>query len=158
MEAADKLMGLQEPFGFAEDEITNLNTMNPSRNLKDLSDTELNHLAEKIANDHWWSKVENNSELIANPKKVTFTFRNYVCTPTPNGKPSCEGGKNSKTDLEIEANPYLRRLYHKLERTLGEEHIEGSGLEGTQGMYGLDRKSTRLNSSHIPLSRMPSSA
>ena len=24
--------------------------------------------------------------------------------------------------------------------------------------YGLDRKSTRLNSSHIPLSRMPSSA
>ena len=26
------------------------------------------------------------------------------------------------------------------------------------GRYGLDRKSTRLNSSHIPLSRMPSSA
>ena len=25
-------------------------------------------------------------------------------------------------------------------------------------VYGLDRKSTRLNSSHIPLSRMPSSA
>ena len=24
--------------------------------------------------------------------------------------------------------------------------------------YGIDRKSTRLNSSHIPLSRMPSSA
>ena len=27
-----------------------------------------------------------------------------------------------------------------------------------QGAYFLDRKSTRLNSSHIPLSRMPSSA
>ena len=27
-----------------------------------------------------------------------------------------------------------------------------------QAAYGLDRKSTRLNSSHIPLSRMPSSA
>ena len=27
-----------------------------------------------------------------------------------------------------------------------------------QSLYGLDRKSTRLNSSHIPLSRMPSSA
>ena len=26
------------------------------------------------------------------------------------------------------------------------------------GIYGKDRKSTRLNSSHIPLSRMPSSA
>ena len=29
---------------------------------------------------------------------------------------------------------------------------------GTSGSQGLDRKSTRLNSSHIPLSRMPSSA
>ena len=28
----------------------------------------------------------------------------------------------------------------------------------TSGRYILDRKSTRLNSSHIPLSRMPSSA
>ena len=28
----------------------------------------------------------------------------------------------------------------------------------TFGTAGLDRKSTRLNSSHIPLSRMPSSA
>ena len=26
------------------------------------------------------------------------------------------------------------------------------------GVKGIDRKSTRLNSSHIPLSRMPSSA
>ena len=29
---------------------------------------------------------------------------------------------------------------------------------GCLGVYGEDRKSTRLNSSHIPLSRMPSSA
>ena len=29
---------------------------------------------------------------------------------------------------------------------------------GTIKEYALDRKSTRLNSSHIPLSRMPSSA
>ena len=35
-----------------------------------------------------------------------------------------------------------------------------STVESHQGklIFGLDRKSTRLNSSHIPLSRMPSSA
>ena len=33
------------------------------------------------------------------------------------------------------------------------------GPQGIQGIQGIqDRKSTRLNSSHIPLSRMPSSA
>ena len=33
-----------------------------------------------------------------------------------------------------------------------------SDLQETAELYLLDRKSTRLNSSHIPLSRMPSSA
>ena len=33
-----------------------------------------------------------------------------------------------------------------------------AGLGMLEGMVKLDRKSTRLNSSHIPLSRMPSSA
>ncbi len=32
------------------------------------------------------------------------------------------------------------------------------GSTGSIGVSTLDRKSTRLNSSHIPLSRMPSSA
>ena len=32
------------------------------------------------------------------------------------------------------------------------------GVVYTNDIYKLDRKSTRLNSSHIPLSRMPSSA
>ena len=38
---------------------------------------------------------------------------------------------------------------------------EGSGNPGASNIartLGTDRKSTRLNSSHIPLSRMPSSA
>ena len=35
--------------------------------------------------------------------------------------------------------------------------IAGCGRSGTT-LLGRDRKSTRLNSSHIPLSRMPSSA
>ena len=38
----------------------------------------------------------------------------------------------------------------KIRRTLNAEKAVSAG--------GLDRKSTRLNSSHIPLSRMPSSA
>ena len=33
-----------------------------------------------------------------------------------------------------------------------------ASLEGYQGVVGVDRKSTRLNSSHLKLSRMPSSA
>ena len=40
-----------------------------------------------------------------------------------------------------------------------EEFIRDHGaIPATKGYRGLDRKSTRLNSSHIPLSRMPSSA
>ena len=36
--------------------------------------------------------------------------------------------------------------------------IPGSAIVGGVGGSSQDRKSTRLNSSHIPLSRMPSSA
>ena len=37
---------------------------------------------------------------------------------------------------------------------------DGIGFDGSsiEGFARIDRKSTRLNSSHIPLSRMPSSA
>ena len=35
---------------------------------------------------------------------------------------------------------------------------QGTGATGEQFLRAVDRKSTRLNSSHIPLSRMPSSA
>ena len=38
-------------------------------------------------------------------------------------------------------------------------YIEGwHAIAEANRIFGLDRKSTRLNSSHIPLSRMPSSA
>ena len=36
--------------------------------------------------------------------------------------------------------------------------VDEMKLSKTEILKGLDRKSTRLNSSHIPLSRMPSSA
>ena len=38
------------------------------------------------------------------------------------------------------------------------EQIPAASVEGLGFIAELDRKSTRLNSSHIPLSRMPSSA
>ena len=45
----------------------------------------------------------------------------------------------------------------------GNLYVESSRIpadfeQGVEGLNWLDRKSTRLNSSHIPLSRMPSSA
>ena len=37
-------------------------------------------------------------------------------------------------------------------------YFEDAGLDGFANWYKVDRKSTRLNSSHKSLSRMPSSA
>ena len=39
-----------------------------------------------------------------------------------------------------------------------EARAHGVGEAGISALMNTDRKSTRLNSSHIPLSRMPSSA
>ena len=41
---------------------------------------------------------------------------------------------------------------------LNPDNFKGASQYTYNGTEGLDRKSTRLNSSHIPLSRMPSSA
>ena len=44
--------------------------------------------------------------------------------------------------------------------TIAADFLEKSGFSVNRASFGVagDRKSTRLNSSHIPLSRMPSSA
>lgn len=48
------------------------------------------------------------------------------------------GGSNrNKQKVQIDAKPFLNRLYHKLERTEGLDHLEGSGLEGTKAKYGF---------------------
>ena len=71
---------------------------------------------------------------------------------------------------------YLRRYWHPIAgaselssnpvkpiRLMGEDLVLYKDLSGNYGLIDRqcphrDRKSTRLNSSHIPLSRMPSSA
>ena len=48
-----------------------------------------------------------------------------------------------------------------LDESLNQIYSDGknvSHLEGLRCVYRADRKSTRLNSSHMPVSRMPSSA
>ena len=43
-------------------------------------------------------------------------------------------------------------------RVINDDYIAAGYGFGKHGHRNIDRKSTRLNSSHIPLSRMPSSA
>ena len=40
----------------------------------------------------------------------------------------------------------------------GRQGVDSERVEEIKALYGLDRKSTRLNSSHVSESRMPSSA
>ena len=61
-------------------------------------------------------------------------------------RPAVEAGENLgflPGDMREKLDPYLRPLWDALNDRMGAKR---------------DRKSTRLNSSHIPLSRMPSSA
>jgi hypothetical protein len=49
-----------------------------------------------------------------------------------------EGGRVSRKKKTYIAKPHLNRLMHKLERTEGQPHLPGSGLEGQKGQYGYD--------------------
>ena len=52
-----------------------------------------------------------------------------------------------------------RAIQSVANQTIHTDHlIIEDGVDAHVKMFEIDRKSTRLNSSHIPLSRMPSSA
>ena len=58
-------------------------------------------------------------------------------------------------------NPATGAVFETVSSTTGNytiAQLPPGSYELTTTVTGLDRKSTRLNSSHIPLSRMPSSA
>ena len=63
---------------------------------------------------------------------------------------AASGGDRTQVTEEAAQAVYLRNLLIVV--------AERSGFTGTATGARVDRKSTRLNSSHIPLSRMPSSA
>ena len=83
----------------------------------DLDEREKDVEADKLAHEY----VKTKTPHINEPKdEVPFTIKWHKATKT------------------ILAKPFLNRLYHKLERTKGEAHIPGSGLEGETGRYGYD--------------------
>ena len=136
---ARMIMEIPDPFGMTAEEIETINTSSNPLLTRSLNDEELNNLAEKYANDHFHSKNEDNAQVVDDPDSVDFTFKNIIYIPRGNGEPPLKyGGKQSSRDLIVRAHPYLRRLYHKLERTKGEAHLRGSGLEGTTGKYGFE--------------------
>ena len=55
-------------------------------------------------------------------------------------------------------NYLLRRRQREEEHGCQDEHQRKTKISGAMNLKLLDRKSTRLNSSHIQKSRMPSSA
>ena len=63
-------------------------------------------------------------------------------------------------DMLISSEAYDERKHNKTEGLydLWGNTVEFFSLDQPAKVRGRDRKSTRLNSSHIPLSRMPSSA
>ena len=68
-----------------------------------------------------------------------------------------EGARIGTSSLRRQAQLLHRRPDLQIEVIRGNVQTRLGKIE-TEGLDGVDRKSTRLNSSHIPLSRMPSSA
>ena len=72
-------------------------------------------------------------------------------------------GQAVAVEVTLEVYEFLDRADHKTENLFHEQRRHWDGREfdeyiiTTEGV-GVDRKSTRLNSSHRSLSRMPSSA
>ena len=71
-------------------------------------------------------------------------------------------------DIQLDAIPEFKELHRQIKQKIDEvcldlgEHFkldfDNAWININRGSDYKDRKSTRLNSSHIPLSRMPSSA
>ena len=112
---------------------------------------------------------------LTNNNNVFEVNEGVAVTVTKDGKYAFVAGRNSKKILEPDANPLAGGNIGIIKDPLGPnpklvaatEPVPGSLTNNVAlssdgkyliGSYPTDRKSTRLNSSHLDLSRMPSSA
>jgi hypothetical protein len=91
----------------------------------------LDEIAEKEA----WDIVKNRNDHIDEPEgEVAFPIKTQDFDPETGKQLGSGASKPGSAGFPtFRAKPYLNRLYHKLERTRGKEHIGGSGLEGDLG-------------------------
>ena len=92
--------------------------------------------------------LSNGGSLLPKNQK---TFDNMIQSVRSSIKNTAVVVEEKKTTFSIQD-----RLNEKINEVAGE--LAGSIDDYIESKYKTDRKSTRLNSSHIPLSRMPSSA
>ena len=64
----------------------------------------------------------------------------------------------NESNMENEKTPLYKDSAAKREKIASVLHLGKPNAKTLWKRLNIDRKSTRLNSSHIPLSRMPSSA
>ena len=92
------------------------------------------HQVEEIADKYAWEHMKSLVDHVEDPKSHVFTFKRQDFDH--------DTGKllnpKTKEKITITANPFLNRLYHKIERTAGLPHLDGSGLEGQIAKYGFD--------------------
>jgi hypothetical protein len=136
-ENVDFLKRIQEPFDMSQDEIEEIANRQPLSDIEELSDHEIEALAEKYAQDHFDNKNEDNVGIINDPDYHDFVFSGKTRIPVE-GSPAQTIGSGRSAKITVQAKPYILRLYHKLERTEGEEHLRGSGLEGLKAKYGYE--------------------
>lgn len=138
-ENVEFLKQIQEPFNMSENEIEEIANMQPLHHIKELNDHEIEALAEKYAQEHFDNKSEDNVGLINDPEYHDFVFSGKTYMPREGASAKVIGGPRSK-EVKVRAKPYILRLYHKLERTEGLDHLTGSGLEGLKAKYGYEMR------------------
>ena len=83
-----------------------------------------------------------------------YPYLKFDCEESKTRFPQFQNNVDNQINLRYIIIPENK---HKFPQNMAKVTIEPSGIYDIERIV-LDRKSTRLNSSHIPLSRMPSSA
>jgi hypothetical protein len=127
----------QEHINLNEKDIEELKAKYPIAQTKEMDDATLEDHADMEANDHLEKHlphVENPEPYNGDKNLSKFEFKS---TQWDFENQKEMGSNRAKGTVVYAANPFLNRLYHKLNRTKGLGHLEGSGLESGQGKYGF---------------------